>query len=108
MNYMVLISYHFSSEPTATIFKSAEPKDEFSPTVVSFSSRGPSPKKKDILKPDLTAPGLEILAAWSEATTMTGFKDDNRVVPYNIISGTSMACPHASATAAYVKSFHLD
>ncbi|CAI0412170.1 unnamed protein product [Linum tenue] len=56
--------------------------------------------------PDLTAPGVDILAAWSEATTITGQNGDTRIVPYNIISGTSMSCPHASAAAAYVKSFH--
>lgn len=58
------------------------------------------------MQPDLTAPGVDILAAWSEATTVTGEKGDTRVVPYNIISGTSMSCPHASGAAAYVKSFH--
>lgn len=58
------------------------------------------------MQPDLTAPGVDILAAWSEATTVTGSPLDNRVVPYNIISGTSMSCPHASGAAAYVKSFH--
>ena len=34
--------------------------------------------------------------------------DDKRRVPYSINSGTSMACPHASGAAAYVKSFHRD
>ncbi|KAL8539127.1 hypothetical protein ACS0TY_000930 [Phlomoides rotata] len=57
-------------------------------------------------RPDLSAPGVAILAAWSEATTVTGLPQDTRVVPYNILSGTSMACPHATAAAAYVKSFH--
>ena len=121
--------FHHISEPTAIIFKSVENKDKLSPSVVSFSSRGPSPITSDILKvrtlhfhfpisyclefllllnlqPDLTAPGVDILAAWSEATTVTGLKGDTRVVPYNIISGTSMSCPHASGAAAYVKSFH--
>lgn len=58
------------------------------------------------LQPDLTAPGVDILAAWSEATTVSRVLGDKRIVPYNIISGTSMSCPHATAAAAYIKSFH--
>ena len=58
------------------------------------------------MQPDLSAPGVNILAAWSEASTVTGTEWDTRVVPYNIMSGTSMACPHASGAAAYIKSFH--
>ncbi|PIM98682.1 Cucumisin [Handroanthus impetiginosus] len=95
-----------TSKPTANIFKSAEVNETLAPFVVSFSSRGPNPITRDILKPDLTAPGVDILAAWSEATSVTGFPEDTRVVPYNIISGTSMSCPHASGAAAYVKSFN--
>ncbi|XP_017984507.1 PREDICTED: cucumisin [Theobroma cacao] len=93
-------------KPTATIFKSIQVKDELAPWVVSFSSRGPNPITKDILKPDLTAPGVDILAAWSQGTTITGVEGDDRVVSYNIISGTSMSCPHATAAAAYIKSFN--
>ncbi|CAK9171822.1 unnamed protein product [Ilex paraguariensis] len=95
-----------TGKPTATILKSTEIVDKLAPFVVSFSSRGPNPITSDILKPDLTAPGVDILAAWSLATTVTGIQGDTRVVPYNIISGTSMSCPHATGAAAYVKSFH--
>jgi len=60
------------------------------------------------VKPDLAAPGLDILAAYSKLATLTGYPEDTRYEVFNIISGTSMACPHAIAAAAYVKSFHPD
>ncbi|KAL8241065.1 hypothetical protein R6Q59_014420 [Mikania micrantha] len=102
----VLSYINSTTTPSASILKSYEPVDKAAPTVVSFSSRGPNRITPDILKPDLTAPGVDILAAWSTGTTVTGDKGDTRVVPFNIISGTSMSCPHATGAAAYVKSFH--
>ncbi|WCJ19702.1 Subtilisin-like protease SBT4.3 [Euphorbia peplus] len=95
-----------TSEPTATIFKTMEYDNELAPTVATFSSRGPNPITRDILKPDLTAPGVNILAAWQEAFSVSRTSTDNRIVPYNIVSGTSMSCPHVSGAAAFVKSFH--
>ncbi|KAF4358514.1 hypothetical protein F8388_005170 [Cannabis sativa] len=76
------------------------------PFVASFSSRGPQLVSRNILKPDIAAPGLDILAAYSKQTTITGYPTDDRRAVFNIISGTSMACPHATAAAAYVKTFH--
>ena len=59
------------------------------------------------MQPDITAPGLNILAAWSEADPPTKLQyQDNRIVQYNIISGTSMSCPHVSAAAALLKAIH--
>ncbi|OMO76494.1 hypothetical protein COLO4_25548 [Corchorus olitorius] len=95
-----------TSAPTATIYKSTEGIDTLAPYVHTFSSRGPNPITPDLLKPDLAAPGDNILAAWTLGSSITGVEGDNRIVPFNIISGTSMACPHVSASAAYVKSFH--
>ncbi|CAA2970660.1 subtilisin-like protease [Olea europaea subsp. europaea] len=78
------------------------------PFIASFSSRGPQTMSSNILKPDVAAPGLDILASYSQLATMSGEPIDKRVVKFNIISGTSMACPHVSGAAAYVKSFHPD
>uniref|UniRef100_A0A2N9HNH7 Subtilisin-like protease fibronectin type-III domain-containing protein n=1 Tax=Fagus sylvatica TaxID=28930 RepID=A0A2N9HNH7_FAGSY len=92
--------------PTATILKSIARKDTFAPYIAGFSSRGPNPAGHNILKPDLAAPGVEILAAWSPISPISGVEVDKRSFSYNIISGTSMSCPHATGVAAYVKSLH--
>lgn len=55
----------------------------------------------------MTAPGTTILAAFSPAATPS-LLVDKRAVNFSILSGTSMACPHVSGAAAYVKSFRPD
>ena len=57
-------------------------------------------------QPDITAPGLNILAAWSGGDSPTKLSEDKRIVEYNIESGTSMACPHVAAAAALLKAIH--
>eukprot|EP00267_Zea_mays_P037571 XP_008675086.1 subtilisin-like protease SBT5.6 isoform X5 [Zea mays] len=98
-----------SSSPTAVLDPSRTVVDvRPSPVMAQFSSRGPNVLEPSILKPDITAPGLNILAAWSGASSPTKLDGDHRVVQYNIMSGTSMSCPHASAAAALVKAAHPD
>lgn len=64
------------------------------PRVATFSSKGPNILTPEILKPDITAPGLNILAAWSPV---------NAKMHSNILSGTSMAAPHVTGIAALIK-----
>ncbi|XP_074348967.1 subtilisin-like protease SBT4.4 [Apium graveolens] len=102
-----LISYINSTKmPRVSIRKSEEIKDLTAPVVASFSSRGPNAYIPDILKPDITAPGVNILAAYSPLGPVSDDKNDKRSVNFIFESGTSMACPHVAGSAAYVKSFH--
>ncbi|GAB4858702.1 hypothetical protein Ancab_010175 [Ancistrocladus abbreviatus] len=77
-----------------------------SPVVAAFSSRGPSILSLEILKPDLVAPGVNIIAAWTGDAGPSGLPSDHRRVKFNILSGTSMSCPHVSGVAALLKARH--
>ncbi|KAH9297672.1 hypothetical protein KI387_029354 [Taxus chinensis] len=100
--------YIFSTAaPTATIgFNGTILGVKPAPAMASFSSRGPNVVTPQILKPDITAPGVNILAAWTPAAGPTGLNIDTRHVSFNIISGTSMSCPHVSGLAALLKGAH--
>ncbi|KAF2309164.1 hypothetical protein GH714_000974 [Hevea brasiliensis] len=70
------------------------------------SCRGPNPVTPQILKPDIIAPGVNILAAWPDAVSPSNLEIDKRTTKFNLLSGTSMACPHASGIAALIKEAH--
>ncbi|URD79421.1 subtilisin-like protease [Musa troglodytarum] len=85
-----------TSAPEASlVFNGTVMHTPHSPSMASFSSRGPSQITPGILKPDITGPGVSILAAW----TMQKF---------NMISGTSMSCPHLSGIAALIRKANPD
>ncbi|GMI93517.1 hypothetical protein like AT5G45650 [Hibiscus trionum] len=103
-----IIQYIYSTMyPTATIMPVQSRANE-APVAASFSSRGPNHIDPNLLKPDITAPGVAILAAWSPASSPTKLPYDPRSVQYNIFSGTSMACPHVSAAATLLRAIHPD
>ncbi|CAA0830716.1 Subtilisin-like protease SBT4.14 [Striga hermonthica] len=94
-----------TEKPSAVLHKTEEFQIR-APVVASFSSRGPNPGSQHLLKPDITAPGIDILAAYTPLSTITGEKGDKLYSKFSVLSGTSMSCPHVSGAAAYVKSFH--
>lgn len=75
------------------------------PTVAYFSARGPSYSTPNLLKPDIAAPGVNILAAWIANDTTGDITLQGKDPPsFNIISGTSMSCPHVAGVVATIKS----
>ncbi|CAF2044150.1 unnamed protein product [Brassica napus] len=67
--------------------------------VATFSSRGPNTISPAILKPDIAAPGVNILAATSPNVT-------NNAGGFAMYSGTSMAAPVISGVVALLKALH--
>lgn len=71
------------------------------PFIAAFSSRGPIlAAGGDLLKPDITAPGVDVFAGVSPAA-------ENGAM-FGFLSGTSMSAPHIAGLAALMKQRHPD
>ncbi|XP_066319054.1 subtilisin-like protease 1 [Miscanthus floridulus] len=87
------------------IFKGTVLGNRDSPVVAAFSSRGPSKQNQGILKPDITGPGVNIIAGVPKpAGFMT--PPNPLAAKFDVLSGTSMATPHLSGIAAVLKKAH--
>ncbi len=87
---------------TAT-FTTGERTPQTPDIMTTFSSRGPV---GDWIKPDITAPGIEILAGRSPHPTSVAIASGPPGDDFMAIAGTSMSAPHATGVAALVKAAH--
>ncbi|MFW2335382.1 S8 family peptidase [Ilumatobacter sp.] len=78
-----------------------ETRAKGTPSMTYFSSRGPNGPVPDIIKPDITAPGHQIVAGDSTGTNAFGDA-------FQAISGTSMSSPHVAGLFALIKQAHPD
>lgn len=49
---------------------------------------------------------MDIIAAYTEAVSPTDIESDKRRFSYNVLSGTSMSCPHVSGIVGLLKTLH--
>ncbi|HUQ29012.1 MAG TPA: S8 family serine peptidase [Usitatibacter sp.] len=83
-----------SSSPTSSLVASVITGGPAAPNVAGFSSRGPAlASGGNVLKPDIMAPGVDVLAAYSPVVGNT----------FDFLQGTSMASPHIAGIAALFK-----
>jgi subtilisin family serine protease len=94
-------AYAVTPGATATLSKGTFVTGVEGPYVADFSSRGPSlVGDGDMIKPDIMAPGVDILAAVAPPS--------NAGRSFDFYSGTSMASPHIAGMGALMKQAHPD
>ncbi len=84
-------------------FPPGEPRDGQGDVMAAFSSRGPG---GNFIKPDITAPGVQILAGDSPIveSTSSGPGGEN----FQAIAGTSMSSPHIAGSGILLAALHPD
>jgi hypothetical protein len=87
---------------TAT-WASGTPTSTQGDVMAAFSSRGPS---AFFLKPDITAPGIQVLAGMTPQPEGTTNGPPGNL--FQAIAGTSMSAPHVAGSAVLVKASHPD
>ncbi len=99
-----------TNKPTAKITDTARKTHiNYDPSMTIFSSRGPNPSAGDVIKPDITAPGLQILAGGSpfgDLPPISGATPNGDL--FQSISGTSMSSPHMAGFYALLRQAHPD
>ncbi|CAD6264145.1 unnamed protein product [Miscanthus lutarioriparius] len=98
-----IMSYiNSTTNPTASLhFIGVTMDPSYQPAIAIYSSRGPcNMSNLGVIKPDITGPGTNIIAA------IPGAGGGNGSAPtrtFGLMSGTSMAAPHLSGIAAVLK-----
>lgn len=107
-----LRAYVSGSGPSGRLGARYQVPGVVAPVMADFSSRGPNLADTNILKPDLTAPGVSVIA--SVAYTQRNQAEHDAINNGTLVppattaayDGTSMATPHIAGLAALVKQLH--
>ncbi len=101
---LAIKAYAATEGATATLITGERGENPVAPSMTAFSSRGPNPVAEDIIKPDITAPGIQILAGNSPTPSPGSYPSEL----FQAIAGTSMSSPHVAGVYALLKQAHPD
>lgn len=106
-----VINYAAAGGGTAAFSGGAQVAGIIAPQMAPSSSRGPNKGDVDIMKPDITAPGTDILAAVTQSVNAAQHQAiiDGTAIPEEaaaLYTGTSMSSPHVAGVAALLRQEH--
>ena len=110
--YPAVSAYASSAAATAAFGPGVQQTGVVAPVMASFSSRGPNKANANILKPDISGPGVDIIAGYLDSSLTQAQHDAvaaGTLTPQanaTSLQGTSMSSPHLAGTAALMKQLH--
>ena len=105
VSYGTAWPYDYRVPPISTDLISSSPSGE-PQGIAAYSSRGPAHDGR--AKPDVVAPGTDIVSARSRATANTGWGVAFDNTNYCFMGGTSMATPLAAGSATLIRQYCVD